>query len=319
VAYLPRYAPLAGRIGSRLPSLLAMAERAGGGWIKKSLGLAPQRAFPVFKKAFLSGAADTAAVATAADGREVLLFVDTFNNHMEPENAAAARAVLEAAGYRVLTNSVAGQRPLCCGRTFLSAGLVDEAKAEARRTLDALMPFVRRGLPVIGLEPSCLLTLRDEFLSYGYGDEARQLADAACLFEEFLLREKTAGRLELPLRALVRQKILVHGHCHQKAFDAFTPVQAVLKWIPQAQLSVVESSCCGMAGSFGYEAEHYAASLAMAELALLPALRQADTDCIVVADGTSCRHQIRDGTSREALHVARVLAMALVTPPASRP
>jgi len=230
---------------------------------------------------------------------------------MEPENARAAQQVLEAAGYKVHFNTLPEQRPLCCGRTYLAAGLVDQAKAEARRTLDALKPYVRRGVAVVGLEPSCLLSLRDEFLNYGYGDEAKQLAQSAFLFEEFLVQEHKAGKLKLDLKPLSSSKIVLHGHCHQKAFDAFRPVPIVLRWIPQAEVSVVESSCCGMAGSFGYEEEHYEASMAMAELSLLPAVRKAAADAIVVADGTSCRHQIHDGAGREALHVARVLAAAL--------
>ncbi|MEO6986840.1 MAG: FAD-binding oxidoreductase, partial [Paralcaligenes sp.] len=165
---------------------------------------------------------------------------------------------------------------------------------------------------IVGLEPSCLLSLRDEFLNYGYGDEARQLASQAFLFEEFLVREQKAGRLSLPLKSLAVEQALVHGHCHQKAFDAFTPVQTVLGWIPGLKVSVVESSCCGMAGSFGYEAEHIETSLAMAELALLPAVRQRPANSVVVADGTSCRHQIHDGADAQAVHLARVLADALL-------
>jgi Fe-S oxidoreductase len=230
---------------------------------------------------------------------------------MEQENALAAQQVLEAAGYRVRFNLVPGQRPLCCGRTYLAAGMVAEAKAEARRCLDVLMPFVDRGVPVIGLEPSCLLSMRDEFLSYGYGEEARKLSKSAYLLEEFLVEEKSNQRLSLDLKPLPTNRVLLHGHCHQKALDAFRAVEAVLKWIPGIELSVVDSSCCGMAGSFGYEAEHYDASLAMAELSLLPAVRTAAADVIVVADGTSCRHQILDGTARQALHVARVLALSL--------
>jgi Fe-S oxidoreductase len=177
--------------------------------------------------------------------------------------------------------------------------------------LDTFRPYVERGVPVVGLEPSCLLSLRDEFLQYGYGDEARELSKLAFLFEEFLVREKTAGRLDLHLKPLDARRAWVHGHCHQKAFDAFEPVQTVLGWIPGLEVKTIESSCCGMAGSFGYEAEHYAASKAMAELSLLPAVRQAQAGDIVVADGTSCRHQIHDGAQVEALHVARVLARAL--------
>lgn len=309
VAYLPRYAPWA----TRLRSVLALADGVPfvSGRVKQWMGLAPQRSLPRFAKPFLSDARATAAPAESAT-REVLLFVDTFSNTQEPENARAAQAVLEAAGYTVHFNVRPGERPLCCGRTFLAAGLVDEAKAEARRTLDALRPYLERGVAIVGLEPSCLLSMRDEFLTYGYGDAARQLADHAFLFEEFLVRERKAGRLSLQLKALDVPEALVHGHCHQKAFDAFTPVQTVLGWVPGLKVSPVESSCCGMAGSFGYEAEHYAASQAMAELSLLPAVRKRAEGTIVVADGTSCRHQIKDGAQAEAVHVARVLERALM-------
>jgi Fe-S oxidoreductase len=299
---MPRYASVA----SRVPGLLTLADRIPG--VKRALGFAAQRSLPRFKRPFLPGTVRSEQKAT---GREVLLFVDTFNNYLEPENARAAQAVLEAAGYRVHFNTQQGERPLCCGRTFLAAGLVDQAKEEARRVLDTLRPFVEQGVPVVGLEPSCLLSLRDEFLSYGYGEESRALARVSFLFEEFLVREHSAGRLVLPLQPLEAPEVVVHGHCHQKAFDAFSPVLTVLGWIPGLQVSPVESSCCGMAGSFGYEAEHFATSQAMAELSLLPAVRKRQVGSIVIADGTSCRHQILDGADAEAVHVARVLAMAL--------
>ncbi|MGF6298694.1 Fe-S oxidoreductase [Paraburkholderia sp. WC7.3d] len=312
VAFMPRYAGAA----SRMPGLLALADNVPvlSAWFKRSVGFATERSLPRFKKAFLADAvsAKSARNATqAATLKEVVLFVDTFNNHLEPDNARAAQRVLEAAGYTVHFNARPGERPVCCGRTFLAAGLVDEAKHEARRMLDLFRPFVERGVPVVGLEPSCLLTLRDEFLQYGFGDEARRLAQHAFLFEEFLVREEQAGRLRLKLNPLPMQQALVHGHCHQKAFDAFTPVQTVLKWIPELKVSTVESSCCGMAGSFGYEAEHYASSQAMAELSLLPAVRKLDAATVMIADGTSCRHQIHDGAGVDAIHVARVLGMAL--------
>ncbi|MFC7289870.1 FAD-binding and (Fe-S)-binding domain-containing protein [Herminiimonas glaciei] len=307
VAFMPRYAPYASRIGG----LLAIGDKLPfvSGWLKKSLGLAPQRAFPRFRTSFLSQLG-TGSKSTSGN-KEVLLFVDTFNNYMEPENARAAQAVLEAAGYTVHFNVKEGERPLCCGRTYLSAGLVDEAKQEARRTLDALMPYINRGVAIVGLEPSCLLSLRDEFLSYGYGEEAKKLASMAWLFEEFLVNEKTAGRLQLDLKPLPVNKAMVHGHCHQKAFNAVRPVQTVLQWIPQLDVALIESSCCGMAGSFGYEAEHYEASQAMGELKLFPAIRAAEENTLFVADGTSCRHQIADGTQENAMHVARVLADSL--------
>jgi len=308
VAFMPHYASYA----SRVPGLFALAERIPllSKWGKGKLGLAPQRSLPRFNKSFLSGAVAQAAVPGAVV-KEVVLFVDTFNNYMEPDNARAAHKVLEAAGYTVHFNTRDNDRPLCCGRTFLAAGLVGRAKQEARRLLDAFKPFVERGVPIVGLEPSCLLSLRDEFLHYGYGEEAHQLSQLAFLFEEFLVREKAAGRLDLRLKAVVAPRAWVHGHCHQKAFDAFSPMQTVLGWIPGLEVKTIESSCCGMAGSFGYEAEHYSASLAMAELSLLPAVRRVETGDLVVADGTSCRHQIHDGAQVEALHLARVLELAL--------
>lgn len=309
VAHLPRYAPWA----ARLASLFNLRDKLPGAAFlsEKLLGLSARRSLPQWRSdTFLGKAANTHEA--AVDGPEVVLFADTFNNYFESGNAHAAVRVLHAAGYRVHIARAADARPLCCGRTYLATGLVDEAKKEARRTIDALKPFVQRGLPVIGLEPSCLLTMRDEFLAYGFGDEAKQLAQQAVLFEEFLARESAAGKLKLKLKPLAYKTALLHGHCHQKAFDALRPVQIVLGLVPELQVKLIETSCCGMAGSFGYEAEHYDVSMKMAELALLPAVREAESDVLIVADGTSCRHQIADGAGREALHVAQVLAAALV-------
>jgi Fe-S oxidoreductase len=165
-------------------------------------------------------------------------------------------------------------------------------------------------VPIVGLEPSCLLTLRDELLSLRSDNEAKSVSAHALLFEEFLVREAEAGRLKLPLGAMPG-KALVHGHCHQKSFGAFKPVEKILRLVPDLSVETVESSCCGMAGAFGYGADTYQASIEMAELSLLPAVRRADAATLIVADGTSCRHQIKDGTNRAALHVARVLAMSL--------
>lgn len=306
IAFMPRFAPWASKMGP----ILSAAEKTPilGHWLKRTMGFATQRALPAFRAPFLKGH-DTQN--SHASTKEVLLFVDTFNNYIDADNAHAAKRVLEAAGYKVHFNTQAGERPLCCGRTFLSAGLVDEAKKEARRTLDGLMPFVQRGISIVGLEPSCLLTLRDEFLQYGYGREAQQLSEHAYLFEEFLVKENKANRLSLTLKPIESKIVMLHGHCHQKAFDALSPVQTVLGWIPELKVSTIESSCCGMAGSFGYETEHYETSVSMAELNLLPAVRHRPVGAIVVADGTSCRHQIKDGAQTEAIHCAKLLAMAL--------
>jgi Fe-S oxidoreductase len=189
--------------------------------------------------------------------------------------------------------------------------LVDEAKREARRMLDTLKPFVERGVPIVGLEPSCLFTLRDEFTAMIPGEETTALSAQAFLFEEFLAREADRGALNLPLKSLATTKALLHGHCHQKAFAAMGAVEKTLPLVPGLDVKTIASSCCGMAGAFGYDADNYEISMKMAELSLLPAIRDASADTLLVADGTSCRHQIADGANRQAIHVARVLEQAL--------
>ena len=289
IAYLPRYAPLAAR--------LAPLANLGSSLARRALGFSTRRALPRWRTDVFSAA--------AAPDADVVLFVDTFTRYFEPENARAARRVLAAAGYRVHATE-----PLCCGRTFLSAGLVGQARVEARRMLTALRPFVERGVPIIGLEPSCLFSLRDELTVMLPGAETGALAKKAVLLEEFLSSEADAGRLRLQLKPLAEQALL-HGHCHQKAFGAMGAVERTLRLIPELKVSAIESSCCGMAGSFGHEAEHYDVSMKMAEASLLPAVRNAPADAMIVADGTSCRQQIAHGAGREALHVAQVLERAL--------
>jgi FAD/FMN-containing dehydrogenase/Fe-S oxidoreductase len=245
------------------------------------------------------------------DGRTVLLLVDTFNRWFEPENARAAERVLRRAGYTVIAvPAPAGGRPLCCGRTFLAAGLVDEARAEARRTIAALLPFVEGGIPIVGLEPSCLLTLRDEFTVMLPGAESAALAKSALLFEEFVAAEIAAGRFALPVAALPERAALVHGHCHQKSFNTVGAVETALRIVPGLDVKSFDATCCGMAGAFGYEAEHYEMSLKIGELAVLPNMRAAASDTLIVAGGTSCRHQIAEGAERMAVHLARVLDRA---------
>jgi Fe-S oxidoreductase len=189
--------------------------------------------------------------------------------------------------------------------------LVPAAPRAAAPTLAALRPYIERGVPVVGLEPSCILGLRDEYLNLALGDIAGEVALDSHLIEEFLVRERKTGRLQLKLAGRGPKKALLHGHCHQKAFGALGAVEQVLKWIPELEVETVQTSCCGMAGSFGYEAAHYDASMKMAELSLLPKVRAAATDTLLVADGTSCRNQIADGAGREAVHVVRVLREAL--------
>jgi Fe-S oxidoreductase len=298
IAYLPRYAPWAARV-SGVANLATSA-------FAPLLGFSARRPLPQWRGDYF-----VEPTSPKRGEREVVLFIDTFSRWFEAENARAAIRVLEAAGYRVHTAAPVTQgRPLCCGRTFLSAGMVDEAKLEAQRTLDALKPWVERGVPIIGLEPSCLFTFRDEFAAMLGAGPTQALAQRAYLFEEFLAAEADAGRLALKLKPLGKTALL-HGHCHQKAFGAMPAVEKALKLVPGLAVQTIESSCCGMAGSFGYEAEHYDASMKMGELALLPGARQAAADALLVADGTSCRQQIAHGAAREARHVARVLADAL--------
>jgi Fe-S oxidoreductase len=310
VAYLPRYAALAAHaapflnLRDQLPFLAWLSERA--------LGFSSRRRLPQWRvRPFLRSAAGRYQV-RAPDACDVVLFADTFNNYFEPENAVAALRVLEAAGYRVhVARARRRERPLCCGRTFLSAGMVNEARREARRMLDALAPYVERRIPIIGLEPSCLLTLRDEFRALIPEHETQKLAEQALLLEEFLAREADAERLKLELKGLPERKVALHGHCHQKAFGVMPTVVRTLRLIPGLEVESIESSCCGMAGAFGYDAKHYDVSMQMAEAALLPRIRAVALDTLIVANGTSCRHQVADGTQRRALHVARVLERAL--------
>ncbi|MFI5446360.1 FAD-binding and (Fe-S)-binding domain-containing protein [Polaromonas sp. UC242_47] len=314
VAYLPDYA----RWASRFAPLLNLRDKIPGlaGLSEKLIGLSAKRTLPQWQtKTFFNSAPRSASRdEVLAASKPVVLFVDTFNGYFESDNASSALKVLQAAGYtaHVATKTVADGKQLCCGRTFLASGMVDQAKAKAQELVNALLPFAEKGIAIVGLEPSCLLTMRDEMLVMGLGEAAQTISGQALLFEEFLAREAAAGKLE-QLKAQLQptaQAILLHGHCHQKAFGAVSPILDVLKLIPGAQPELIESSCCGMAGSFGYEASHYEVSMQMAELSLLPAVRQ-QPDAIVVADGTSCRHQIRDGAQREAIHVAVLMAQQL--------
>jgi FAD/FMN-containing dehydrogenase/Fe-S oxidoreductase len=306
-AYLPRYAPWIARLAglANVRNHNAILAR----WTERALGLSARRTLPAWRRDVFRPTMNGAA---AAGARTVALWADTFNTYFEPENARAAVEVLRAAGYAVVfPRAERGGRPLCCGRTFLSVGMVDEARAEARRVLQGLKPYVDQGIPVLGLEPSCVLTLRDEYQVMFPAAEVQALGAKTVLFEEFLAAESTAGCLTLPLGALPIRRLLLHGHCHQKAFGVMPAVERVLRLIPGIDVRPIESSCCGMAGVFGYEAEHYEVSLRMAELSLLPAVRAAGDDTWIVADGTSCRHQIREGAGREAMHAARVLGAAL--------
>src|SRR3989440_3321311 len=244
IAYMPRYAPW----GSRVAPLANSASAA----LRGALGFSTRRRLPRWRSDIFRS--------VEAPDCDVVLFVDTFNRYFEPENARAALKLLRAAGYRVHAPG-----PLCCGRTFLSVGLAEEAKREARRTLEALRPYAERGVPIVGLEPSCFFSFKDEFRVMLPAPGA--LAKAGVSFEEFIARNP--GKLRF--RELGKPG-LPHGHWHQKAFDAMGAVHAALKLIPKLELNTIETSCCGMAGSFGYETEHHHVSLRRAENSLPPAM-----------------------------------------------
>jgi Fe-S oxidoreductase len=231
---------------------------------------------------------------------EVALFNDTWTEYQWPEIGVGAVRLFAAAGARVRLPEV-----VCCGRPMLSEGLVDAARENARRNLDLLYPLVERGIPLVGLEPSCILTIRDDYQKLLPNDERVQsLAEATRLFEEALLELDA----ELPLRG--GAPVLLHGHCHQKALVGTGPTEKVLALAPGTEVSVVDSGCCGMAGLFGYEKGHYDVSMKMGERRLFPAVREAD-ESVVIAPGTSCREQISGGTGRRAQHPAVYLASRL--------
>jgi FAD/FMN-containing dehydrogenase/Fe-S oxidoreductase len=330
IAYLPRYAPYAAPFA---PLLNAREQIPGAAWLVQRLaGFAAARPLPRWQsrpfrppRGQEAPASERAASVMAGPSHDVVLFADTFNTYFEPENLEAVVEVLRRLRYRVhylgverhagiAARSPMPARRLCCGRTFLAAGLVEEARAEARRVLTAAQPFVERGIAIVGLEPSCLLTLRDEFVSLLPGRDTERLAGCALLFEEFLAREVEAGRIAGPVGKLAG-KLLLHGHCHQKAFGVMPAVRQSLALVSGLAVETVDSSCCGMAGAFGYAAETHDVSLAMGELSLLPQVRNAAAQTLIAADGFSCRHQIRDGTGRNALHVARVLRKAIEVHP----
>ncbi|QWD46352.1 FAD-binding oxidoreductase [Polynucleobacter paneuropaeus] len=326
VAALPKYAPIISNIPG-LPALLNLRNHLPPvaklqEWL---MGISAQRSLPVWKKETLWNDKSIlqklqySPAELHQDGKGVVLLADSFNAYFENENLQAAIQVLQAAGYRVhipqkttqakTSSTCACSKEFCCGRTYLAAGMVDQAKETLGELVDYLVPYAQAGIPIIGLEPSCLFTLKDEALVMGFGDKAITVSKQAQLLEEFLVAQAKDNKLSLNLKAATRP-VLFHGHCHQKAFAAVTPALELLKLIPNANPELIESSCCGMAGSFGYESEHITVSKQMAEMSLLPTIRKSPNSWIV-ADGTSCRHQITDGTQRDAVHIAKILAAHL--------
>lgn len=303
IGHLPRYAPWAARLApifnlrDKIRGLAFLSEKLAGFSARRPL---PRWRRDIFRKE---------EIGSTPDGKKpVILFVDTFNRYFEPENLRDAIRVLDAAGYQVFAPSPLAfpNRSLCCGRTYLSVGMVDKAREEATRLVETYAPYAAQGVPIVGLEPSCLLALKDEVPSLVPGEAASAVASRAMTFEELL----SGDAADLPLKPL-EATALLHGHCHQKAFNAMRPVEEILRQIEGLSVKTIDTSCCGMAGAFGYGAESYDISIAMAEDKLLPRVREASPSTILLADGTSCRCQISDGSGRKATHVARLLAQQL--------
>ncbi|HLX36227.1 MAG TPA: FAD-linked oxidase C-terminal domain-containing protein, partial [Candidatus Binataceae bacterium] len=237
--------------------------------------------------------------------REVVLFPDTFTNFFEPEVAIAAVAVLERANFRV----VIPEQDLCCGRPLYDQGMLVRAKERLQESMDALVPMVDRGAYVVGLEPSCLLTFRDELPSlFPNNPRAQMLCERSLLFDEFLAREGIVPPQPKPLS----RKAILHGHCHQKALVGLDTETAVLGRVDGLEVDVLDAGCCGMAGPFGYEDTHFAVSKACADRVLVPAIEASDRETIVISDGFSCRAQIRQFCpGRRPMHLAQVLHLAM--------
>ena len=293
------------RLGSRLPALVnRLSGLAPSRWaLEKIAGIDRRRPLPSLAAETFDDWFRRHTPPAAAPRGEVVLFNDTFVTYNVPEIARAAVEVLEAAGYRVVLVD-----RKCCGRPLISKGMLTQAREHAAWNVAQLAPYARRGVAIVGLEPSCLLTLRDETVDLLRTDDARAVARQSLLFEEFLVRERGRG-LALKFGANGR-KALLHGHCHQKALVGTAPTVAALRWAG-FEVSEVDSGCCGMAGSFGFEREHYDVSVALGNRRLAPAVKAAPAETEIVAPGISCRQQIQHLAGRRAKHPAEVLREAL--------
>jgi len=285
----------------------ALASRPLRWVMEKTVGIDRRRRLPCFAGESFTRWFERQAPSPMTPNGRVVMFNDTFNTYSTPRVARAASELLIAAGFEVV---LPGHR--CCGRPMLSRGLIDEARCAARETLERLAPFAAEGVPIVALEPSCLSALRDDYSYLLPGDPRVDLvAEQALTLEEFIAERLSAGDLALEFTPASR-RVMLHAHCHEKSLIGAGPARRALEMVPGHEVVEIDSGCCGMAGSFGYESEHYDISLAMAEDRLLPAIRQAGDDTLLVAAGVSCRQQIEHGTGRLALHPAEVLRDALI-------
>ena len=298
------------RLGSRYaPFTNWLAGTAlGKSLASKFLGISPQRRQPAFASQSLPDwfAARGRRAAEAKYGT-VALYNDTFMNYNYPEIGISAVEVLEAAGYRVeLVNGG------CCGRPMISKGLLNQAREQAHANIDALYAYAQQGIPIVGCEPSCLLTLRDEYPEFINDDRAQTVAAQSFLIDEFLANAHADGKLDLQFSEQARQ-VLFHGHCHQKAITGTASAMSVLNMPPGYHAELINAGCCGMAGSFGFEQEHYDVSMQIGGLALFPAIA-AKPDWEVAVMGVSCRQQVEHGAGRPARHLVEVLRDAVIMP-----
>lgn len=307
-SYLFGYIAHAARWGSALAPVSNWIAGSGlSRWfLDRFIGIDRRRTLPRFvREPFSRWFKKRPSNARGAKG-QVVLYNDTFAEYEEPQIAIAATVLLEKAGYEVILE----ESKVCCGRPMISKGFLTQARELAERNIEALLPYVERSVPIIGIEPSCILTLRDDYRDLVPGARSQQLADGVFMLEEFLAARARAGDLSLEFKPLAR-KVLLHGHCHQKALIGTAATCEVLGLPPQFEVEEVASGCCGMAGSFGYEKEHYEVSRQVGQQRLFDVINTQPLDVEVVAVGTSCRHQIADFTGRKARHWAEVLLEAL--------
>jgi len=292
-ARLAQYVPRLANLVTHTPGLKELIQKAGG--------LATEREMPPFAtQTFKAWYRERGMVNPTAP--PVVLFPDTFNNYFHPEAAKAAAEVLEHAGYRVIVP----QQPLCCGRPLFDYGMLDTAKAFFERLVEGLRPYVREGTPIIGLEPSCVAAFRDELPNMlPHDEDARRLSRDTLTLGEFLIQE--AQHYDPPK---LRRKALVHGHCHQKAIMGMSAEQELYSRLG-LDFEVLDSGCCGLAGSWGFEHDKYDLSMKIGERRLLPTARNAGNDTLLIADGFSCKTQVEHATERRALHTAQIIKMAL--------
>ena len=269
------------------------------------LGVHPKRNPPKFVRNTFAKWFKARGTSTVQATNTVVLLNDTYMNYNYPEIGKAAVALLEAAGLRVVLSDTK-----CCGRPMISKGLLDDATANAVSNIDQLHAYAEQGIPVIGCEPSCLLTFRDEYPELVRDEKAKKVAANSFMIDEFLIKLQEDGKLQLNLGKL-EKKVLFQAHCHQKADMGTATSMAALRLASGYQVELINAGCCGMAGSFGYEKEHYDISMKIGEEALFPAIRAKDNDWEIAVMGVSCRQQVEDGTGRKARHLVEVLADAL--------